>query len=149
MYSSSKINQVTTRSLIAPSISSKVVSGVLTRVIATFTNLPKYINYLTEFQAIFGINAKQSTSNIIIRKADLLINASSNNSAQGLLVCLLVNSIKVNLVNNTKFNSRLWNTSISGGIILNQVIIDLFNPLVTLDGEEYEQVNTVLNLMDY
>ncbi|MUL39340.1 hypothetical protein [Gloeocapsopsis dulcis] len=68
-------------------------AGILQNQINGFVNprIGEFHNYLSRFARFFGENAAQTATHLIIRKSDLpLITPSSNNTAESLVIALLL-----------------------------------------------------------
>lgn len=107
-------------------------------------------NYSTFFQLIFGVNTIQSSTLLTIKKADLAgIQVISNNTAESLLVALLLQMLAYNNLNNNKLNAYKWGSSVSNNILTHTLIIELFNQLSPVNTYEIPEPDNLINPTNY
>lgn len=122
----------------------------LSRVASFKTSGMDAVDYAVYFQLIFGASASQTSTLLRIKKADLIgLVATSNNSAQALLVALLLKTLSSYNSKNGSIYATFWGASISGNLLINQIIINLFNQLIPVDTYELPEPTNVVNPMDY
>ncbi|BAZ36971.1 hypothetical protein NIES4101_28920 [Calothrix sp. NIES-4101] len=129
---------------------SPTIASSLTIAIASLSLQPNQINYQSSFQVFFGADSRQSLSNLIIKKSDLLgLTPNVNNTAESLFVAVLVNLIINNTnINNDNIKVSKWRTIINDNTRNNIILIQLFNT-ITLENNELPENNNVINPMDY
>lgn len=107
------------------------------------------INFAPFFQLVFGANASQTATLLRIKKSDLAgLVPSANNSAQGLLVAILIKTLAYNSQRNSIYVYR-WGAHISSNLLINQIIISLFNQLIPVDTYEIPEPTNIINPMEY
>ena len=106
-------------------------------------------NNLSAFQLIFGIDARQTSTAIRIPKSSLIKQLSANNTAESLLVALLLRLFAFTEYSNDKIYSYFWGTNISNGKVNHTLIIKLSNKLTPVDTYELPEINNFVNIGDY
>ncbi len=128
--------------------STSIFEGFITVGISQIINQYILINYLTVFQAIFGLQAKQSLSTLIIQKNELIgLTVQANNTAESLLVSVLIRAINTETKN--KISIYKWNTSFANSKIVNTIIFELLNVLTPVDIYELPELTNTINPMNY
>lgn len=93
-----------------------------------------YINYQSRLARFFGINARQTSTHLIIQKSDLpLLTSKLSNSAESLLIALLLhvmlyesNSL-ISTVYAFTFNKYL---DLASNLIIIDIVINLYLPII-------------------
>lgn len=126
---------------------SNINNAITTSIINVFP-INTLINHQSPFQSIFGLNARQDATQIIIKKNDLIgLSPATSNTAESLLAGILVNSLRIG-VSNEKININLWGKYIANNKSNHQIIIDLLN-LLNITDYEYTNYLESINPMDY
>lgn len=124
------------------------VNNAITTSIINVFPINTLINHQSVFQSIFGINARQDINQITIKKSDLIgLSPIASNTAESLLVGIIVNSLRIGVVNE-KINITLWGKYIDDEKSNHQIIIDLLN-LLNITDYEYTNYLESINPMDY
>jgi hypothetical protein len=108
------------------------------------------INYQSNFQVLFGIDATQDLSGLRIKKDNLsYLQPLTNNTAESLFVSLILKLVLLNSENNISFSGYFWGTNISNNIRNDIFVINLLNKLIPVDIYELPEPNNIFNPMDY
>lgn len=106
-------------------------------------------NHLSPFQTIFGIDARQTSTVIKIPKSSFTkLQPSANNTAESLLVALLLRLFAFTDYSNDKIYSYFWGIGFSKGKVNHTLIIKLSNKLTPVNNYELP-VDNIVRVGDY
>jgi len=130
---------------IAPSIFD-TITAFTNAVLWSCENL---INRSNSLQIYFGINATQDENNLYINKGDLTgLTPLSNNSAESLLIALLLRNLDITSESDDLIMVELFDTYISGNKIKNTILIQP-SYLAPITDNELHDLPTTINPMNY
>lgn len=133
--------------LLTPSLNSQITTT--TSPVVSYS-IPNFRDYLTPFQLIFGVSSRQTATHLIVSKSDFItLNASLNNTAESLLVGLLIRALASTPYPNEKLEPSLWGVVVRNNFKTHTVLIKLNNLLNKLDTYEIQDYDEVIKPMDY
>ncbi|RUT08428.1 hypothetical protein DSM106972_015960 [Dulcicalothrix desertica PCC 7102] len=109
----------------------------------------KHKTSLTNLQVLFGLKAYQSSTQLFIDKTSLTnLSVSTNNTAESLLVALLLRLLYLNN-SISRVNLSLWGSAINATKIKTYYELELLDNLTVLDTYEIQQLNNIVNPNNY
>jgi hypothetical protein len=129
---------------------SPIFDSALTIAIGFLLSQSDIINYQSNFQVLFGIDAIQDLLVLRIKKENLYyLQSSASNTAESLFVSLILKLVLLNSENNINLSGYSWGTNISNNYRNDTFVINLLNKLIPVDIYELPEPNNIINPMDY
>lgn len=151
IFNSSLISSTRTIAIANTSNSSLFISRLTCQQLinSNFAN-STFKNHLSPFQAIFGIDARQTSAVIKISKSSFTkLQPLVNNTAESLLVSLLLRLFAFTDYSNEKIYSYFWGINFPSGKVNHILIIKLLNKLTPIDIYELPEVDNIVRIGDY
>lgn len=131
--------------IVDASLLQNVLSIIRTQLLQAESN----INYLSAFQVIFGLSARQTNSLIFIDKNEFSLTLNVNNTAESIFVALLLRCLELEPYFNDKINANYWGVAFDGKLRINTIEFFMLNKVSVLDTYEIQDFNNNVNLLDY
>ena len=102
------------------------------------------------FTLLFGDNATQNVSGIIINKNDLTLTPKDENTGESLLVGILYrNLLNTKKIFTPKVDFEYWGRGFNDNQQIDTIIVSVYNPLPITDTYEISDYTSNVNPMDY